>query len=92
MPLKFTAWAQIAALPDSREKEIIALRNQGLWPQYPFIGLVKPENKMKYQAVYDCDWLLYEDANLFKPEFLVKRDKGQRMTPEQVYDAGWRID
>jgi hypothetical protein len=99
--------SQTTAGPDAeRARNLLFMTRPGLWPQWPFLPLVRRRPGREDECGVLCDVLGLNGpaghsatvyiANLFTlPARLVEilaLPKEVHDLPEEVYEAGWRID
>jgi hypothetical protein len=99
MPLTTTA-------NDERSRNLFFLQNPMIWPQWPYLPLVrrKPECEEEYGVLYDAyhkSGLTGYGATVFLSNlFLLPETEAEILAlfrevydnAEEIYAAGWRID
>jgi hypothetical protein len=89
-----------------RERNLLYLAQPKRWAMWPFLPLVKrlPNQPEAYGVLFDalgsCGLTGYSATVLFTNLFLLPDELDQLLTlprevfdaPEEVFDAGWRVD
>ena len=95
-----------ATLPADRLRNLTFLSRSSLWTTWPFLSLVRrrPGQELECGVLYDArqnSGRMGYSATIFlcnifllpaTEEELLALPKEVHDTPEEVYDAGWRID